>query len=90
MRRRYLVSGVVQGVGFRFFARRVGQRLGLAGWVRNLPDGRVEAEAVGPLDLLETFARELSRGPAGGLVSGIEVIEVSDEGSGATGFEVWS
>ena len=88
MRRHYLVTGVVQGVGFRFFARRVAQRLGLAGWVRNLPDGRVEAEAEGSPSVLDAYARELGRGPAGAMVSGVESIEVSDEGGGATGFEV--
>jgi len=88
MRRRYLVSGVVQGVGFRFFARRAAQRLGLSGWVRNLADGRVETEAEGTPDLLDAYTRELSRGPAGAMVSGVEAVEVSDEGSGATGFEV--
>ena len=88
MRRRYLVSGVVQGVGFRFFARRVAQRLGLSGWVRNLADGRVETEVEGSPDMLDTYVRELSRGPAGAMVTGVEDVEVSDEGREANGFEV--
>ena len=55
--RRYLVSGRVQGVGFRFFADAVAQREGLHGWVRNLPDGRVEALAEGEADALDRFER---------------------------------
>ena len=45
--RRYLISGRVQGVGFRFFAESAAMREGLHGWVRNLPDGRVEIAAEG-------------------------------------------
>ena len=43
----YYVSGEVQGVGFRYKAQRIASRLGLTGWVRNLPDGRVELELQG-------------------------------------------
>jgi acylphosphatase len=49
------VSGVVQGVNFRWFVERVGNRMKLAGWVRNLPDGRVELEVEGPVQKVDYF-----------------------------------
>ena len=61
--RRFLVSGRVQGVGFRFFAEAAGAREGLHGWVRNLPDGRVEVVAEGEAAALERFEHALSTGP---------------------------
>lgn len=62
--RRFLVSGRVQGVGFRYFARDVARQEGLAGWVRNLDDGRVEAWAEGEGEALDRFERALHRGPS--------------------------
>ncbi len=61
--RRYLVSGRVQGVYFRQTARAEACRLGLAGWVRNLADGRVEALARGEASALAAFERWLTQGP---------------------------
>ncbi|MGH9698084.1 MAG: acylphosphatase [Candidatus Acidiferrales bacterium] len=69
--RRYYVSGMVQGVGFRYFASRAAQRLGLAGYVRNLRDGRVEVYAVGPPEILAALRRELERGPRSAAISGV-------------------
>lgn len=64
MRRvRFTVSGDVQGVGYRAFARERAAGLGLAGWVMNRFDGRVEGEAEGPAPVLDAFLRELRRGP---------------------------
>lgn len=68
---RYFVSGTVQGVGFRFFARRTAERLRLAGFAKNLADGRVEVYAVGPASVLEQFRSELQRGPEGARVTGV-------------------
>ena len=56
------IQGRVQGVGFRFFAQDVAQELGLAGWVRNQPDGSVEAYAEGPRKALEAFIQRLREG----------------------------
>ena len=73
--KRYVVSGRVQGVGFRYFVQRQAEALGLAGWVRNLPDGRVEAFIEGlPAQLaqIETLLRE---GPS---QSRVESVESSD------------
>jgi acylphosphatase len=67
--RRYFVSGTVQGVGYRFFAQRVAEELGLCGYVCNLPDGRVEALAIGTPAQLAKFRAELERGPGAAFVS---------------------
>ncbi|HEV2615810.1 MAG TPA: acylphosphatase [Candidatus Acidoferrales bacterium] len=61
--RTYYVSGVVQGVGYRYFTRRAAVRLGLAGYVKNLLDGRVEVYAIGEQKQLAALRKELERGP---------------------------
>ncbi len=58
-----VVSGRVQNVGYRYFAREQAAPLGVTGWVRNLPDGSVEFHAEGSEDALEEFLRRLRRGP---------------------------
>jgi len=67
--RRYYVSGSVQGVGYRYFARRVAERLGVAGYARNLRDGRVEVYAVAIPAKLAALRKELERGPRSAAVS---------------------
>ncbi len=69
--RRYWISGSVQGVGFRFFAVRAAQRIGVAGYTLNLRDGRVEVYAIGAPDQLAALHHELERGPRGAIVSGV-------------------
>lgn len=76
---RLLVSGRVQGVGFRAFAQRQADRLGIDGWVRNLPDGRVEALAAGEETAVAAFIDALRRGPLIARVASVEVIEASDQ-----------
>ena len=71
--RRFLVSGRVTGVGFRYFAQDVAQREGLTGVVRNLPDGRVEALAEGDLESLTRFEMALRRGPSQARVEQVEI-----------------
>jgi acylphosphatase len=66
--RRYFISGVVQGVGFRYFTQDEAERLGLCGFVRNLRDGRVEAYAIGPPERLDRLRGILERGPRGAMV----------------------
>jgi acylphosphatase len=66
------VSGLVQGVGYRWFVRERARRLGLAGWVRNLPDGSVEVMASGDPGQLELLREELRRGPRGAAVSALD------------------
>ena len=72
MNRRWLVRGTVQGVGYRWFVLRHARRLGVAGYVRNLLDGRVEVAAHGPAEALGELERELSRGPPGAVVVGVD------------------
>ncbi|HEU4400484.1 MAG TPA: acylphosphatase [Candidatus Polarisedimenticolia bacterium] len=84
---RLMIEGTVQGVGFRYFAQRVATGLGLTGYVRNLPDGRVEAVALGPPEAIRSLIHELRRGPRGARVGGIESSQIDlDEAS--PGFEI--
>ncbi len=71
MTRRYLVSGRVQGVGYRYFAQREALRLGLAGYAANLADGRVEVLAVGDAPALEELEQALGRGPSAARVTSV-------------------
>jgi acylphosphatase len=70
--KRFIVSGRVQGVGFRYFVVREAEALGLAGWVRNLPDGRVEVLASGDGGPVDTLEGRLWQGPPHAHVAGIE------------------
>ena len=70
---RILISGVVQGVFFRREITNLAERLGIAGWVRNLPDGRVEALAEGNREKLETLIEFCHVGPRGALVRNVQV-----------------
>jgi acylphosphatase len=71
--KRFLVSGRVQGVGFRYFARDAALRDGIAGTVQNLEDGRVEVVASGESDAMTRFEIALRRGPAGARVQDVLV-----------------
>ena len=70
-----VISGRVQGVGFRWFARVAGRRLDLKGWVKNLSDGSVEVAAEGPQERLDMFRRQLSQGPDGADVQAVNDAE---------------
>ena len=72
MTTRFLVSGMVQGVGFRWFVARHARSLGLGGYARNLPDGRVEVVVSGPEDALPALEKLLRAGPANAQVEGVE------------------
>lgn len=73
--RRYLISGRVQGVGFRYFAADVAAREGITGWVRNLPDRRVEIAAEGDREAVERFERAIRHGPPAARVDEVDVTE---------------
>jgi acylphosphatase len=66
------VTGVVQGVGFRWFVREKARRLGLSGWVRNLADGSVEVAAAGDQGQIDLLVGELKKGPPGAVVDQIQ------------------
>lgn len=70
--RRFIISGNVQGVGFRYFAQRSAARHQIRGYVRNLPDGRVEAHAEGNEKAVEAFKHDLNAGPSYSAVDGLE------------------
>jgi acylphosphatase len=70
--RKYIISGRVQGVGYRFFAERVANELGLRGYVKNLWDGNVAAYAIGEEAQLEEFKRRLAEGPRMGHVTAVQ------------------
>jgi acylphosphatase len=84
--RRYLISGRVQGVGFRSFAARTASEIGVTGWARNLDDGRVEVHANGTKRQLDDFEACLRQGPSHGEVRGFEVLEAAV--SETSGFRV--
>lgn len=70
--RRFVISGFVQGVGFRFFAQRSAARHQIRGYVKNLEDGRVEAYAEGNAKAVEDFKHDLIAGPTYSRVEHIE------------------
>ena len=85
--RRYVISGRVQGVGFRWFTHDVAAREGVHGWVRNLADGRVEVVVEGELESLQRLEAALRRGPASARVEEITTEEHAPAGR-TTGFEI--
>ena len=84
--KRWLIAGTVQGVGFRMFVQHKATALGLAGWVRNLDDGRVEAYAVGPAARLSDLAAALHMGPRMAEVRSVDEREMPVEN--LSGFSV--
>lgn len=78
--RRFLISGRVQGVGFRYFTQRSSARHQVRGYVRNLEDGRVEVLAEGPARAVEGFKHDLTAGPTHSRVDVIE--ELVEEPTG--------
>lgn len=86
VRARFVVHGRVQGVGFRFATEAEATRLGLAGYVRNLPSGDVEVEAEGDEERLGRLAAYLAEGPRGARVDRVERSEVAP--TGETGFGI--
>lgn len=79
--RRFLISGDVQGVGYRFFAQRAAARHQIVGYVKNLSDGRVEALAEGPPSEVEAFKHDLAAGPRFGRVDHVEELNLDPSGT---------
>lgn len=88
MRRHYVVCGRVQGVGFRQFTAEKARALRLAGWVKNLPDGNVEAEAEGSVEQIDSFEKILHSGPALSRVDKVTVQNTAEGDSLPLPFEV--
>ncbi len=80
----FILKGRVQGVGMRVWAKRTAERLDLRGWIRNLPDGRVEVCAEGPVDAMQRFRQLLRVGPRLARVNELTdrgpAVELPDEG----------
>jgi acylphosphatase len=81
------IEGIVQGVFYRAFTRNVAAKRGLSGWVKNLYDGRVEAVFEGSRQLIEQAVGECRKGPAGAMVSNIDV-EWEPFSGAEQGFEI--
>ncbi|HUQ34484.1 MAG TPA: acylphosphatase [Pyrinomonadaceae bacterium] len=79
--RKFLISGEVQGVGFRYFAQRAAARHQVLGYVRNLADGRVEALAEGTIENVEAFKHDLATGPTFSVVANVEEINLDPTGN---------
>ena len=75
-----VVSGTVQGVGYRYFASREASLFDITGYVKNLPDGRVEVFAEGRREELDQFITRLRRGPRFGYVKDLEIEWLDYEG----------
>ncbi len=83
---RIIVTGRVQGVGFRYFTVRCANDLGLCGWVRNLPDGSVETAIQGQGEKIEEMIGLLRQGPGSANVSGLEIEEIESKSEELSGF----
>jgi len=70
-------TGRVQGVGFRFSIKQLAKGFEITGWVRNLPDGRVELQAMGEVEEVEEFIREIQDSHLGGFIREIEQFPIS-------------
>ena len=86
MRRHFILSGRVQGVGFRWRASQIGEMLGLTGWVRNLEDGSVEMEAEGPEEDIDRLLQMLQNDRYIDITV-MRARTVPEEGG--YGFEIW-
>ena len=85
IRRRLLVHGRVQGVGFRWFVRAAARSRGVAGWAANRPDGTVEVVLEGERDAVGSLERLVREGPHGAEVERLEAAD--EEPEGLSGFE---
>ena len=84
--RRAVISGSVQGVGFRFFAERAAREAGVAGWVRNRPDGTVETLVEGREEAVARYLERVRSGPGGSRVT--KFLEEETAVTGLASFEI--
>lgn len=78
--RKFRIQGEVQGVGYRFFAQRAAAKHQVSGYVKNCPDGTVEALAEGPAESIEAFKHDLATGPQWAVVDQLEELNVEPTG----------
>ncbi|KAB7785671.1 acylphosphatase [Bifidobacterium cebidarum] len=83
-----IVIGLVQGVGFRYFAVMQARRLGIAGWVRNRRDGSVEVDAQGDDEAVDAFVSALRQGPRWAEVQQVKVTDLAVDDGILYGFSV--
>lgn len=79
MIRRFRATGRVQGVNYRAFVQRHALRLGIAGWVRNEPDGSVSGIVSGPDDVVAALVDALQRGPPNAIVRSVDLDDAPDD-----------
>jgi acylphosphatase len=79
--RRFGVTGRVQGVGFRYFIQEAADREGVTGYVRNLPDGSLEAYVEGEAEAVTRVERAIRRGPGGARVNNVNVDDEEPAGA---------
>jgi acylphosphatase len=87
IRLRLIIGGSVQGVGYRYYARRKALVQGVTGWVRNRDDGRVEVEVQGDRENVEAFIDRLREGPSTAVISRVDRQEIPVV-AGDAGFEI--
>lgn len=81
-------EGLVQGVNFRYYTQKTARSLGLVGFVRNLPDGRVHAIVQGPEEAVRSFLEWARRGPPMARVDRMDVRELPEQGGEFPDFEI--
>ncbi|HMK55332.1 MAG TPA: acylphosphatase [Dissulfurispiraceae bacterium] len=82
-----LIKGRVQGVGFRWFVNDIATSMGLAGWAKNLRDGRVEAVFEGEKSAIESAISHCNEGPRSAIVAGID-LSWDEQPEGLSGFDI--
>lgn len=85
---RFVVTGRVQGVGFRWFVKAEAVPLELTGWIRNRSDGAVEGEVEGREDAIDALQACLEVGPSSAIVTNVEISEISDDTQRFKQFEI--
>lgn len=85
---RWIVSGRVQGVGFRWYTMKAASRLGIAGWVRNQADGTVEVAAAGSPEAIAELEKAIAKGPSFSRVMRVERHDISLENLDCNAFEI--
>ncbi len=86
--KRLKITGVVQGVGYRAWAKRLADMLNVSGYVRNMPDGSVEMVVCADDKIINVMINAAKKGPAASVVKGVEVFD-TDFKPEKEGFEIW-